>query len=63
MSKCANHWFSAGFSSDEEVPPGLEHSAEQGSLVKVVKIVCNREYFETGSNNILILSYSGAYGK
>lgn len=47
----------------KNVLPDLLHAAEQGSSVKVVEVVCNVGYFETGSNNILILSYSEAYRK
>lgn len=63
MSECANHRLSAEFSSVEEGPPDLVHSAEQDSSVKAVEVVYNGGYFETGSNNTLILSYSGAYRK
>lgn len=64
IPECENHLFSAEFfSSEEECPPDLLHAAEQGSSVKVVEVVCNVGYFETGSNSILILSYSEAYRK
>lgn len=63
MPEWQNHWFSAEFPTVKEGPPDPVHTAEQGSSVKVVEVVCNGGFLETGSNNTLILSYSEAYRK